>query len=152
MTIKQDKKEQGSVTSDGALYESIKSDFSSFRLRYTMATFRHCVDNNISLDDLREYTPKNLLDVVILGTENISVDEADKVIETWMSKKHTLPMLHILCLEAIKASGFFFSETDLETMGQMVETDNNLLGLILPAINKDMTSIANSVQQLGKVF
>lgn len=132
--------------------EDVREKFRSLNLRYTMKAFRYCVENKITLDDLRTFTPKNHLDLVMLATPDIKPKQAEDVIMQWVDWGFTMPMLHALCLELAKESGFFTTEDDLAVMGEIAKQDSGFMNLVLPMVlgtSEGMMSLLMSMVQQG---
>ena len=132
--------------------EDIREKFRNLNLRYTMKSFRYCVENKLTLDDLRMFTPKNHLDLVMLATPDIKAEQAESIIMQWVDWGFTMPMLHALCLELAKESGFFTTEDDLAVMGEIAKQDRGFMNLILPTVlntSEGMMSLLMSMVQQG---
>ena len=86
----------------------------------------------------------------MLGTEKIDADVAFDVINKWMSKGYSFKMLHLLCKEAAKSSGFFIDEEEIAIMGQMADQNENALKLVLPLIQEEMGGMIDQIQGMMK--
>src|SRR5690606_30552063 len=128
--------------------EELREKFRSLNLRYTMKSFRYCVENKMTLDDLRIFTPKNHLDLVMLATPDIKPEQAESVIMQWVEWGYTMPMLHALCLEVAEKSGVFTTEDDRAVMREMAKQNNPFRNLVLPMVlntSEEMMSLLMSM-------
>jgi hypothetical protein len=126
-------------------FDKAQSVFRTLGLRYTTKVFRFCAENGLILDELREFTPKTHLDLVMLGTPNLDPDEAETAIDTFTSKTGLgMPSLHALCLEAANAAGFFMTVKDATLLGKMMEKKEDLLMLFLPMAAREMKGLAET--------
>jgi len=136
-----------SVKSSNSTLDRAREVFRTLNLRYTMKTFRFCAENGIVLDDLRDFTPKNHLDLVMLGTPNIDPEEAEAAIEKFLAETDLgMPALHALCLEAAKAAGFFMKESDLNMVGELMKDKEDTLSLILPIMSREIQAVLPMLQ------
>lgn len=124
----------------------VQSIFNSLGIRYTMKTMRYCAEHNIDLNGITAYSPKNLLDLIMLGTPNISPEEADTIIDKWYEKGLSFPMLHTLAVKEARDSGFFITEADTKIMSEMDTENIDVLKTILPTITQELNSL-NAYQE-----
>lgn len=121
----------------------VQNFFNSLGIRYTMKTMRYCAEKNIDLSMITAYSPKNLLDLIMLGTSNISVEEADSIITKWYEKGLSFPLLHTLAVKAARESGFFITEADTAIMSQMDTQNLDVLKTILPTVTQELQVLTN---------
>lgn len=121
--------------------------FDTLGLRYTMKTFRYCADKAILLTDLMEFTPKNHLLLIQLGTPNLTPQEADTAIDTWMAQSGLdLPTLHVYALEATRRAGFFLSEDGMATLTSKINQKPGSLGIALPILAEGMKLYTSALE------
>lgn len=132
--------------------EELKKFFDTLGIRYTMETMRYCAEKDLNLATLTNFSPKNLLDLIMLGTKGIDVEKADELIEKWFSKGYSLPMLHNLAVQEARASGFFITEADTKAMGEMDLEDIDILKTVLPLITQEMSTVVNYTDSMKNVL
>lgn len=123
--------------------EEVQNFFNSLGIRYTMKTMRYCAEKNIDLSMITAYSPKNLLDLIMMGTPSISVEEADLIITKWYEKGLSFPLLHTLAVKEARESGFFITEADTAIMGQMDTQNLDVLKTILPTVTQELQVLTN---------
>lgn len=117
--------------------------FNGLGLRYNMNTFRYCAEHDIDLSGITVYSQKNLLDLIMYGTPNISPTEAYDIIEKGTEQGLSFPMLHTLAVKEARANGFFITEADTKIMSEMDLTNMDVLKTILPTISQELTTLTN---------
>ena len=125
-----------------------QSVFNSLGIRYTMKTFRYCAENEIDISNLKTYTMKNLLDMVMYGTPDISPDQAYEIIEKGTEQGLSYPMLHTLAVKKAYDDGFFMSEADTKLMSEMDTQNLDVLKIILPTITQELNSMNNFTESM----
>ena len=129
-----------------------QSVFNSLGIRYTMKTFRYCAENEIDISNLKTYTMKNLLDMVMYGTPDISPDQAYEIIEKGTEQGLSYPMLHTLAVKKAYDDGFFMSEADTKLMSEMDIQSPDVLKIILPTITQELSSMSNFTESMKKAL
>ena len=131
-------------------FKDRRDEFVSLGITYNMSTFEYCADNNIDLDNLRKFTPANLVSLIRAGIDGHKKEDAIKIIEKWRGKGYSLPMLHIFCLtHAQENGGFFMQVQDLNNIPKMI-TSQDELTLILPTVEKDIAGVSTLIPYLKK--
>lgn len=125
-----------------------QSVFNSLGIRYTMKTFRYCAENEIDISNLKTYTMKNLLDLVMYGTPDISPDQAYEIIEKGTEQGLSYPMLHTLAVKKAYDDGFFMNEADMKLMSEMDTQNLDVLKVILPTITQELNSMSNFTESM----
>lgn len=124
--------------------DEVQELFNSLGLRFTMKAFRYCAEHQIDLNEFERFNPENLLNLVMLGTPNIKIEEAYEVIEKWSENgKYSLPMLHTLTRKEAYDSGFFINEADMKAMSEMETEKMDILKLLLPAVTQELAGLTN---------
>ncbi len=119
----------------------VQDFFNSLGIRFTMKTMRYCAEHDIDLNGITSYSPKNLLDLIMLGTPNIKPAEADEVIEKWFEKGYSLPLLHTMAIKEARESGFFITEADTKIMSEMDTEKLDTLKTLLPTITQELATL-----------
>lgn len=119
----------------------VQDFFNSLGIRFTMKTMRYCAEKDIDLNGITSYSPKNLLDLVMLGTENIKPEEADIIISKWFDKGYSLPLLHTMAIKEARESGFFITEADTKIMSEMDTEKLDTLKTLLPTITQELATL-----------
>ena len=120
-----------------------QSVFNGLGIRYTMKTFRYCAEHDIDLSGITVYSQKNLLDLVMYGTPDISPEQAFEIIEKGTELGLSLPMIHTLAVKEARENGFFITEADTKIMSEMDLTNMDVLKTILPTISQELTTLTN---------
>ena len=120
-----------------------QSAFNGLGIRYTMKTFRYCAEHDIDLSGITVYSQKNLLDLVMYGTPDISPEQAFEIIEKGTELGLSLPMIHTLAVKEARGSGFFITEADTKIMSEMDVSNLDVLKTILPTISQELSVLTN---------
>ena len=122
-----------------------EQEYNSLGLKYNMDSFEYCADNNIELSDLQKFSPSNLRLLVQIGVEGHSLETVKDIINKWVEKGYSLPMLHILALKGAKKSGFFMQAEDLmEIMADVRDKDKaNETLMALPTVQPYIADVMN---------
>ena len=129
-----------------------QAKFNELNIRFTMKTMRYCAEKDVDLASLTVYTTKNLLDLVMMGTEDINVKKADEVIEEWLRAGYSFPLLHTLSVIEARNSGFFLPERDTAIMGEMDLENVDTLKAVLPQCSQEMAVLTNYLDGMKNVL
>lgn len=132
--------------------DEVQTFFNGLGVRYTMKTMRYCAEHEIDLNGITVYSPKNLLDLIMLGTQNIKPEEADAIIEKWYAKGLSFPMLHTLAVKEARESGFFITEADTKLMSEMDTNDLDVLKTLLPTLTQELQTLTNYQDNMRNVL
>ena len=112
--------------------------FNKLGFSFTYNTYRLCAENNVSLDELIEFTPYNNLLLIKLATGKED-EEVYKVIEEWLKHKFSIKYLHSLLLLRAREDGFFTSTKEMETYGKIIEQDPLSVTLLQPTLTSEVS-------------
>jgi len=125
--------------------------FRSFNLKYRIKALRYCADNNIDFSQLVATTPRNILLLLTIGNEEHSDTVANDILEQWLDAGYSFQVLHFLCIEQARKSGFFMNDQDKSALALAGrENPNNsalLMNLAQSELMKEIQAIA-SIQSI----